>query len=78
MRSATERPWRCPPIFAPIITDRELFRELAKQAINRTLQDIRAAKQEDASESASRRAQGKEERTPQQKLEAEHRAAFAS
>lgn len=59
----------------PIITDRPLFRELAKQAINRTLDDLRAAKREDASERASRRAQGGGERTPQQQLEAEHRAA---
>ena len=59
----------------PIITDRAaVFRELAKQAINRTLQELRAAKQQDASDRASRRAQGKEERTPQQTLEAEHRA----
>jgi ParB/RepB/Spo0J family partition protein len=59
----------------PIITDRALFRELAKHAINRTLEDLRAAMREDASERASRRAQGREERTPQQQLEAEHRAA---
>jgi ParB/RepB/Spo0J family partition protein len=58
----------------PLITDRPLFRELAKQAINRTLQELRAAKQQDASDRASRKAQGKEERTPQQQLEAEHRA----
>jgi ParB/RepB/Spo0J family partition protein len=57
-----------------IITDRPLLRELAKQAIDRTLQELRAAKQQDASERASRKAQGKEERTPQQTLEAEHRA----
>jgi len=58
----------------PIITDRALFRELAKQAVNRTLEELRAAKQQGASERASRKAQGKEERTPQQTLEAEHRA----
>jgi ParB/RepB/Spo0J family partition protein len=58
----------------PIITDRPLFRELAKQAIERTLEELRAAKQQDASERASRKAQGTEERTPEQKLEAEHRA----
>ena len=58
----------------PIITDKALFRELAKQAIDRTLQELRAARQADASERASRRAQGKDERTPEQKLDAEHRA----
>jgi ParB/RepB/Spo0J family partition protein len=58
----------------PVITDRALLRELAKQAIKRTLQELRAAKQEDASDRASRKAQGKDERTPQQKLDAEHRA----
>jgi ParB/RepB/Spo0J family partition protein len=59
----------------PIITDRALYRELAKQAINRTLAELHAAKQEDISDRASRRAQGKDERTPEQKLEAEHRAS---
>jgi ParB/RepB/Spo0J family partition protein len=58
----------------PIITDRAIFRELAKQAINRTLEELRATKQADVSDRASRRAQGKDERTPQQRLEAEHRA----
>jgi ParB/RepB/Spo0J family partition protein len=58
----------------PIITDRALLRELAKQAITRTLEELHAAKQRDASERTSRRAQGKQERTPQQKLDAEHRA----
>jgi ParB/RepB/Spo0J family partition protein len=57
----------------PIITDRALLRELAKQAIERTLEQLRAAKQADASDRASRRAQGRDERTPQQKLDAEHR-----
>jgi hypothetical protein len=52
-----------------------VFRELAKQAIDRTLQQLRIAKQQDTSDRASRRAQGKDERTPQQALEAEHRAA---
>ena len=58
----------------PIITDRALFRELAKQAIDRTLEDLRAAKQADVSDRASRQAQGKDERTPEQKLDSEHRA----
>jgi ParB/RepB/Spo0J family partition protein len=60
----------------PIITDRALFRELAKQAVDRTLAELRAAKQEDVSERASRKAQGMQERTPQQDLDAEHRAAL--
>ncbi|MDQ6811028.1 MAG: ParB/RepB/Spo0J family partition protein [Actinomycetota bacterium] len=60
----------------PIITDRALYRELAKQAIMRTLQELRAAKERDASDRSSRRAQGKEERTPQQTLDAEHRATL--
>jgi len=58
----------------PIITDRALYRELAKQAISRTLQELRAAKERGESERTSRRAQGEQERTPQQTLEAEHRA----
>ncbi|MFI4977925.1 MAG: ParB/RepB/Spo0J family partition protein [Solirubrobacterales bacterium] len=58
----------------PIITDRALLRELAKQAIDRTLQELRAAKQQDAFERAGRKAQGMQERTPQQQLDAEHRA----
>jgi ParB/RepB/Spo0J family partition protein len=59
----------------PVITDRAMLRELAKQAIDRTLQELHVAKQADASERATRRAQGMPERTPEQKLEAEHRAA---
>ncbi|MGO8906755.1 MAG: ParB/RepB/Spo0J family partition protein [Solirubrobacteraceae bacterium] len=58
----------------PIITDRPLFRELAKQAIDRTLQELRAAKHQDASDRADRKAQGKDEPTPRQQLEAGHRA----
>jgi ParB/RepB/Spo0J family partition protein len=60
----------------PIITDRALFRELTKQAIKRTLEELRATKHQDASDRASRKAQGNEERTPQQKLDAEHRATI--
>ena len=60
----------------PIVTDRALFRELAKQAIDRTLEELRAARQADVSDRASRRAQGKDERTPEQQLESEHRAAI--
>ncbi|HEX4188591.1 MAG TPA: ParB/RepB/Spo0J family partition protein [Solirubrobacteraceae bacterium] len=59
----------------PIITDRALFRELAKQAINRTLQELRAAKQRDAAERSTRRRKGNTEPTPHQALDAEHRAS---
>ena len=59
----------------PIITDKGLFRELAKQAIERTLEELRAANQANVADRASRRAQGREERTPQQKLDSEHRSA---
>ena len=58
----------------PIITDRALYRELAKQAIKHTLEELRAAKHRDAAERTTRRAQGNDERTPQQQLDAEHRA----
>jgi ParB/RepB/Spo0J family partition protein len=61
---------------APVITDKALFRELVKQALNRTLQELRTAKQDDASDRANRRAQGEQERTPEQKLDAEHRATI--
>jgi ParB/RepB/Spo0J family partition protein len=58
----------------PIITDRALLRELAKQAISRTLQELRSAKEKDSSDRASHTAQGKHEHTPLQKLDSEHRA----
>jgi ParB/RepB/Spo0J family partition protein len=61
---------------APVITDKALFRELVKQALNRTLEELRAAKLDDASDRASRRAEGEQERTPEQKLDAEHRATI--
>jgi ParB/RepB/Spo0J family partition protein len=60
----------------PIITDKALFRELAKQAIDRTLTELRAAKQSCVSDRASRRARGEQEPTPQENLDAEHRAAL--
>lgn len=60
----------------PIITDKALFRELVKQAINRTLEELRVAKQADASDRANRRAQGRDEPTPAQALDAEHRATM--
>ncbi len=59
----------------PIITDRALLRELARQAIERTLEELRAAKARDASERASRKAQGKSEPTPRARLESEHRGS---
>ena len=59
----------------PVITDRALLRELAKQAIDRTLAELRAAGERTESDRATRRAQGLRERTPQQETEAEHRAA---
>jgi ParB/RepB/Spo0J family partition protein len=59
----------------PIITDRPLYRELAKQAINRTVQELRAAKDASDTDRSKRRAQGKDARSPQQQLDAEHRAA---
>jgi ParB/RepB/Spo0J family partition protein len=62
----------------PIITDRALYRELAKQAIESTLQDQRATKQADDTERSTRRAHGKQERSPQEKLDTEHRATLRS
>jgi ParB/RepB/Spo0J family partition protein len=59
---------------APIITDRALFKELAKQAVERTLQELLAAKQTADAERITRTAHGQQEPTPQQKLDAEHRA----
>jgi ParB/RepB/Spo0J family partition protein len=58
----------------PIITDRALLRELAKQAISRTLDELRAAKAQDASERATRKAEGRSEPTPMQTVEVGHRA----
>lgn len=62
----------------PIITDRALYRELAKQAIKRTLAEQQVAKQAEDTDRDSRKAKGKEERSPQAKLEAEHRATLRS
>ena len=60
---------------AAIIIDRSLLRELTKQAIARTLEELAGAKQREDTERAERRSQGKAEPTPQQAQEAEHRAA---
>lgn len=58
----------------PIITDRPLYRELAKQAIGRTVEEMRVAVEKRAEEGAERRRQGKAERTPREQVEADHRA----
>ncbi len=60
----------------PIITDRALYRELAKQAIKRTVGELQATVDAQGVEREARRGKGKEERTPEQQLEAEHRAAM--
>jgi ParB/RepB/Spo0J family partition protein len=59
----------------PIITDRALYRELVKQAIDRTLEDLKARER---SESANRgkAGRGTTPETPQRKLETEHRGAI--
>jgi ParB family chromosome partitioning protein len=62
----------------PIITDRALYRELAKQAINRTLAEQQAAKQADDTDRNNRQGHGKQERSPQAKLDTEHRATLRS
>lgn len=57
---------------AAIVTDRGVYRELAKQAIARTVEDLRdraAAKAKDRPTS-----EGGRERTPRQELDVEHRA----
>jgi ParB/RepB/Spo0J family partition protein len=59
----------------PIITDRALYRELVKQAIERTLQELTARKASLGADRERRRGSGEQERTPQQNLDAEHRAA---
>jgi ParB/RepB/Spo0J family partition protein len=58
----------------PMITDKALYRELAKQAIERTLQELQAAKQDADSQRASRTKDGGRERTPLEQLDSEHRA----
>ncbi|HTZ62675.1 MAG TPA: ParB/RepB/Spo0J family partition protein [Solirubrobacteraceae bacterium] len=60
----------------PIITDPVLFRELAKQAVERTLTDLQASTERVHSERQARHAQGLTQRTPEQELEAEHRATL--
>jgi ParB/RepB/Spo0J family partition protein len=60
----------------PIITDRPLYRELAKQAIARTTEELRAAVAKRSEEGAERRRQGKRDRTPREQIEADHRATM--
>lgn len=59
----------------PLITDRSLYRELAKQAIIRTLEEAQTVKAARDAEKAARQRRGQAERTPTQVLEAEHRAS---
>jgi ParB/RepB/Spo0J family partition protein len=59
---------------APIITDRDLYRELCKQAVARTLQDVKARVAEKGK--TKRAGKAKRERTPREELDAEHRATL--
>jgi hypothetical protein len=59
---------------APIITDRDLYRELCKQAVARTLQDVKARVAEKGK--AKRAGTAKRERTPREELDTEHRATL--
>jgi hypothetical protein len=58
---------------APIVCDRSLYRELVRQAIARTVEELRDRKTERDAKRAQTRAAGGE-RTPAQELEADHRA----
>lgn len=56
-----------------LVVDRAVYRELAKTAVARTVEELRARQQAKAQEkTASRRSQ--RERTPREELDAEHRA----
>ena len=57
----------------PIIIDRPLYRELCKQAIARTTQDLRARVADKGK--AKRASGGVRERTPREQLDSEHRAS---
>jgi ParB/RepB/Spo0J family partition protein len=59
---------------APIITDRDLYRELCKQAVARTLQDVKARVAEKGKTKTTGKA--KRERTPREELDTEHRATL--
>ncbi len=57
---------------APIITDRALYRELAKQAVTHTVEQLR--ERAAAKASSKRTGAANRERTPRDELDAEHRA----
>jgi ParB/RepB/Spo0J family partition protein len=57
-----------------IITDKALYRELAKQAITRTVEELRARVA--AKDTAKRTSPAKRERTPREELDVEHRASL--
>jgi ParB/RepB/Spo0J family partition protein len=59
----------------PILTDRDLYRDLAAQAIERTVEELTARTQARERERPSR-AKTQAQRSPQQTLESEHRAAL--
>jgi serine/threonine protein kinase HipA of HipAB toxin-antitoxin module len=61
---------------APIVCDRSLYRELAKQAIARTVEELRDRQTKRDTERAQARTAGGGERTPAQELEADHRATM--
>ncbi len=58
----------------PIITDRGLYRELAKQAIARTTEELRQRVAE--KNKPKQRAAAKRDRTPREELDVEHRATL--
>jgi ParB/RepB/Spo0J family partition protein len=58
----------------PIITDRTLYRELAKQAILRTVEQLREAKAQADAEAQRSSRNGKGKPSQQQQLNAKHRA----
>jgi ParB/RepB/Spo0J family partition protein len=57
----------------PLITDRALYRELIKQAIRRTVEELQATKRASDRDSKAKRANGVQP-SPRQRLDAEHRA----
>ncbi len=59
----------------PIITDRDLYKDLAAAAIERTLVELEGRASARAQERSSH-AKAHAERTPQQRIDAEHRAAM--
>ncbi len=60
---------------APIVVDRGVYRELAKTAIARTVDELRARVAEKANEKTAARREHRAERTPLEELETDHRAA---